>query len=48
MKLSECNQIRARVTSINTGAAIANVDSPSIWFWVVCSAQPMEPFTNRD
>jgi molybdopterin-binding protein len=52
MKISARNQIPARVTNINKGAAIANVELdasifPGTWFRVVSSAQ-MEPFTNRD
>ena len=51
--LSARNHIPARVTNINKGAAIANVELDALtflgtWFRVVSSAQPLEPFTNRD
>jgi hypothetical protein len=51
--LSARNHIPARVANINMGAAIANVELDAstflrTWFRVVSSAQPLEPFTNRD
>ena len=53
MKATARDQIPARVTSISKGAAIANVELDAstflrTWFRVVSSAQPLEPFTNRD
>ena len=53
MMVSARDQIPARVTNVNEGAAIADVELrasifPGIRFRAVSSAQPMEPFTNRD
>ena len=53
MMVSARDQIPARVSNVNKGATLANVELDAstflrTWFRVVSSAQPLEPFTNRD